>query len=378
MIYFDNAATSFPKPSQVAKAVFNAINTLGNPSRGSYSLSLNASRKVYSAREKVAKLFNLQNPLNVAFTSNATESLNIAIKGSFKSNNHIITTEMEHNSVLRPIYELREKGVQVSIIKCDKTGLIDYTDLENEINENTKAIICTHGSNLTGNLIDIKKVGQICKNHRLLFILDASQTTGVFPIDMEENNIDILCFTGHKSLYGPQGTGGICIKNNININPLKTGGSGSFSFSEHHPITMPDALEAGTINVHSIAGLLAGIQFIEDTGINKIRDHELKLMWKLYNGIKNIPKVKIYGDFSTTLRAPIVSLNIADYDSKDISQELSDTYDIATRPGAHCAPLIHKALGTENQGAVRFSFSYFNTTQEIETAINAVKNLANS
>ncbi|AGK95469.1 aminotransferase class V-fold PLP-dependent enzyme [Clostridium pasteurianum] len=378
MIYFDNAATSFPKPPQVAKAVFNAINTLGNPSRGSYKLSLDASRKVYTAREKIAKLFNLDNPLNVAFTSNATESLNIAIKGSFKANDHIITTAMEHNSVLRPIYEIRKNGVQISIIKCDKKGLLDYYELENGIKENTKAIICTHASNLTGNLIDIKKLGKICKDHNLLFILDASQTAGVFPIDMKADYIDILCFTGHKSLYGPQGTGGICINDTVNIVPLKTGGSGSFSFSQQHPNTMPDALEAGTINVHGIAGLLAGIEFIEDTGIDKIRDHELKLMWQFYNGIKDIPRIKIYGDFSTTLRSPIVSLNIDSYDSKDISQELADTYDIATRAGAHCAPLMHKALGTENQGAVRFSFSYFNTSEEVDIAISALKKLSDS
>lgn len=378
MIYFDNAATSFPKPSQVAKAVFNAINTLGNPSRGSYKLSLDASRKVYAVREKIAKLFNLDNPLNVAFTSNATESLNIAIKGSFKANDHIITTSMEHNSVLRPIYEIRKKGVQISIIKCDKKGLLDYYELENEIKENTKAIICTHASNLTGNLIDIKRLGKICKDHNLLFILDASQTAGVFPIDMKADYIDILCFTGHKSLYGPQGTGGICINDTVNIVPLKTGGSGRFSFSQEHPNTMPDALEAGTVNVHGIAGLLAGIEFIKNTGIDRIREHELKLMWQFYNGIKDIPKIKIYGDFSTTQRAPIVSLNIASYDSKDISQELADTYDICTRSGAHCAPLMHKSLGTENQGAVRFSFSYFNNSEEINTAISAIKELSNA
>lgn len=376
MIYFDNAATSFPKPPEVARSVFEAINALGNPSRGSYSLSLDATRKVYAAREKIAGLFNLKDPLNAAFTSNATESLNIAIKGSFKPGDHIITTEMEHNSVLRPLYELKEKGVQVSIIKCNKRGLLDYTHVENEIKQNTKAIICTHASNLTGNLIDIEKIGKICKAHNLLFILDASQTAGIFPIDMERHNIDILCFTGHKSLYGPQGTGGICLKNHFSINPLKTGGSGSFSFAEHHPCTMPDALEAGTINAHGIAGLLSGIQFIEDTGIDKIRNHELKLMWQFYNGVKNLPRVKTYGDFSTILRAPIVSLNIADYDSKAISQELADSYNIATRAGAHCAPLMHRALGTEKQGAVRFSFSYFNTALEIETALKAVENLA--
>lgn len=376
MIYFDNAATSFPKPNTVASAVFNAINSFANPSRGSYSLALEASRVVYNTREKLAKLFNLNNPLNVAFTSNSTESLNIAINGSFMPGDHIITTEMEHNSVLRPIYALREKGLEVSIIKCDKLGNLNYSQIGDEIKSNTKAIICTHASNLTGNLVDIKRIGDICKGHNLLFILDASQTAGVFDIDMEADNIDILCFTGHKSLYGPQGTGGICLKENIIIRPLKSGGSGSNSYSTTHPNTMPDMLEAGTVNTHGIAGLLAGMEFIGETGTEKIREHELKLMWQFYNGIKNIESIKIYGDFNTYLRSPIVALNIGDYDSGDISEELADTYNIATRAGAHCAPLMHKALGTDKQGAVRFSFSYFNNSEEIEIAINAINELS--
>lgn len=376
MIYFDNASTSFPKPPQVSLAVYNAINTLGNPSRGSYALSLDASRVVYNAREKIAQLFNLSNPLNVAFTSNSTESLNIAITGSFSIGDHIITTEMEHNSVLRPIYALEKKGVEISIAKCDNLGNVDYTEIEDKIKSNTKAIICTHASNLTGNLMDIRKIGNICNNHGLLFILDASQTAGVFHIDMEADNIDILCFTGHKSLYGPQGTGGICIKDNINISPLKLGGSGSNSYSTSHPNTMPDMLEAGTINSHSIAGLLAGIEFIFDTGIEKIREHELTLMWQFYNGVKDIDGVKIYGDFSKYVRSPIVSLNLRNYDSNAVSEELANTYDIATRAGAHCAPLMHKALGTQKQGAVRFSFSYFNTTEEVDTAIKAIDELS--
>lgn len=378
MIYFDNAATSFPKPPTVALAVYNAINNLGSPSRGSHSLSLEASRVVYTAREKISKLFNLNNPLNVAFTSNATESLNIAINGSFNPGDHIITTVMEHNSILRPVYALKNKGIEVSIINCDEKGLLNYDEIKNEIKFNTKAIICTHGSNLTGNLNDINKIGEICKAHKLLFILDASQTAGIFDIDMPSSNIDILCFTGHKSLYGPQGTGGICIKDNIHIRPFKTGGSGSISYSETHPTNMPDILEAGTVNSHSIAGLLAGIEFIEHTGMKNIRDHELNLMWQFYNGIKNVPKIKIYGDFHTSLKAPIVSLNLGNYDSATISEELCNTYNIATRAGAHCVPLMHKALGTKKQGAIRFSFSYFNSSEEIDFAINALNKLANS
>lgn len=376
MIYFDNAATSFPKPDTVALAVANAINTLGNPSRGSYSLALDASRLVYKTREKVSELFNVGNPLNVAFTSNSTEALNISLNGCLSRGDHVITTEFEHNSVLRPLYALREGGIDLSIIPSDINGILNYSQIEKEIKSTTKAIVCTHGSNLTGNLIDINLIGEICKKNNLLFILDASQTAGVFPIDMHKFNIDIVCFTGHKSLMGPQGTGGVCIKDSLPIRPLKTGGSGSHSYSKSHPLEMPDALEAGTVNSHSIAGLLAGLEFIEEIGIDKIREKELSHMWKFYNGIKDIQNIHIYGDFSNFLRAPIVTLNLGDYDSNLVCDELWNNYEIATRAGAHCAPLMHEALGTKEQGAVRFSFSYFNTDDEIEIGIKAIKELS--
>lgn len=376
MIYFDNAATSFPKPDTVALAVANAINTLGNPSRGSYSLALDASRLVYKTREKVSELFNVGNPLNVAFTSNSTEALNISLNGCLNRGDHVITTELEHNSVLRPLYALREKGIDLSIIPSDINGILNYSQIEKEIKSTTKAIVCTHGSNLTGNLIDINLIGEICKKNNLLFILDASQTAGVFPIDMHKFNIDIVCFTGHKSLMGPQGTGGVCIKASLPIRPLKTGGSGSHSYSKSHPLEMPDALEAGTVNSHSIAGLLAGLEFIEEIGIDKIREKELSHMWNFYNGIKDIQNIHIYGDFSIFLRAPIVTLNLGDYDSNLVCDELWNNYEIATRAGAHCAPLMHEALRTKEHGAVRFSFSYFNTDDEIEIGIKALKELA--
>lgn len=376
MIYFDNAATSFPKPDTVALAVANAINTLGNPSRGSYSLALDASRLVYKTREKVSELFNVGNPLNVAFTSNSTEALNISLNGCLNRGDHVITTELEHNSVLRPLYTLREKEIDLSIIPSDINGILNYSQIEKEIKSTTKALVCTHGSNLTGNLIDINLIGEICKKNNLLFILDASQTAGVFPIDMHKFNIDIVCFTGHKSLMGPQGTGGVCIKDSLPIRPLKTGGSGSHSYSKSHPLEMPDALEAGTVNSHSIAGLLAGLEFIEEIGIDKIREKELSHMWKFYNGIKDIQNIRIYGDFSIFLRAPVVTLNLGDYDSNLVCDELWNNYEIATRAGAHCAPLMHEALGTKEQGAVRFSFSYFNTDDEIEIGIKAIKELS--
>lgn len=377
MIYLDNAATTFHKPEGVVEAVTEAMLHMGNPGRGSHEASLGAARVIYDTRVRLAELFGLADPKNVAFTANSTASLNMAIQGSFQPGDHVITTAMEHNSVLRPLYVMREKGVELTIIDADRTGNICYGDLERAIRPNTKGIVCTHGSNLTGNLVDIARVGQICRRASLLFILDASQTAGVFDIHMERMGIDILCFTGHKGLMGPQGTGGICVREGIRIAPLIVGGSGTHSFLEHHPDQMPEALEAGTANGHGIAGLHAALGFIRETGTERIRSRELMLMKRFYEGVRSVPGVRIYGDFSDPdRRAPVVTLNIRDLDSGDVSDELAQEYEIYTRSGAHCAPLMHRALGTEEQGSVRFSFSYFNTEEEIDEAVRAVREIA--
>lgn len=376
MIYLDNAATTMHKPKQVIDAVCNALNSLGNSGRGVNNASLTASRTVYDAREKLAKFFNANSPKQIVFTLNSTESLNVAIKGLLEPGDHVITTVLEHNSVLRPLYELEQKGVESTYINSNAFGMIDDNDFEKEIKENTKAIVCTHGSNLTGNLLDIEKIGEIAKKHGLLFIVDASQTAGVFPIDVKKMHIDVLCFTGHKGLLGPQGTGGMCVREGLFIRPLKSGGTGIKTYSKTQPKEMPTLLEAGTLNGHGIAGLAAGIDYINEIGIDKIRDTELKWMWKFYNGVKDIPEIKIYGDFSLEKRCPIVTLNIGDYDSGEVSDALLTDYDISTRSGGHCAPRMHEALGTVEQGAVRFSFSHFNTEEEIDTAIRAITELA--
>lgn len=373
MIYLDNSATTLIKPPQVAQAVYDAINTMGNSGRGAYNSSISSSMVLYETRELIAEMFNLHYPEQVAFTLNATEALNTAINGLISYNDHIITTELEHNSVLRPLYRLEEKGTELTIIKANDWGNINYIDIEKAIKSNTKAIVCTHCSNLTGNVLDIAKIGEICKRHNILFILDASQSAGIFDIDMEKQNIDVVCFTGHKSLYGPQGTGGICIKKGVNISPLKVGGSGIKTFEKTAPSSMPEHIEAGTVNSHSIAGLKAGLEFIQKTGISKIREKENMLVDLFYNSIKNIKDIKIYGDFSTKERGPIVSLNLGNYSSSNVSDELFERFEIATRSGGHCAPLMHKALGTEKQGAVRFSFSYFNTKDEVLFASKALK-----
>lgn len=374
MIYFDNAATTLHKPQEVIDAIIKAMTSMGNAGRGNTSASMEASHIIFDTRENLAKLFNIKDSSRIAFTCNSTEALNIAIKGSLTTGDHVITTMLEHNSVLRPLYEMENKGVELSIIQVDKLGNISYDEIQSLIKNNTKSIVCTHGSNLTGNLVDIEKIGKICKEHNLLFIVDVSQTAGVFPIDVEKMNIDILCFTGHKSLLGPQGTGGIFVKEGIDVTPLKSGGTGILTYSKTQPSIMPTHLEAGTLNGHGIAGLNAGIEFINKIGMKKIREKEENLMWRFYNEVKELPHIKIYGDFSKKERCPIVTLNIDNYDSGDIAEELLN-YGVATRAGGHCAPLMHEALGTIKQGAVRFSFGYFNTEEEVDEVIKIIKNI---
>ncbi|MCF2568544.1 aminotransferase class V-fold PLP-dependent enzyme [Mediterraneibacter glycyrrhizinilyticus] len=376
MIYMDNAATTLHKPDVVKAAVLAAFDTMGNAGRGASEPALDASRVIYAAREKLAHFFNAESASRIVFTANSTESLNIAIKGLFCPGNHVITTVLEHNSVLRPLYECQEQGVEITILGCDEKGNISYEEMERAVKDNTKAVVCTHASNLTGNMIDLNKVGEITKRHGLLLVVDASQTAGVWPVDVQEQGIDVLCFTGHKGLLGPQGTGGMYVRTGVDIRPLLSGGSGIDTYNPHHPSQMPTALEAGTLNGHGIAGLGAAVAWLEETGLNVIREKEQSLMRRFYEGISAIPGIKVYGDFSTNDRAAIVSFNIGDYDSSEVSDELNVEYGIVTRPGAHCAPLMHKALGTVEQGAVRFSFSHYNTEEEVDTAVRAVEELA--
>lgn len=377
MIYLDNAATTLKKPPCVIEAVCAAMNSMGNASRGAHGGSLHASRMVYETREKLAKLFGCPRPDHVIFTQNSTESLNLAIRGAIPAGSHVITTDLEHNSVLRPLYLMEaEQGVKLSFVAADQNGAVKVEDFESLIQDDTSAIVCTHASNLTGNRIDVEAVGAIAKRHNLLFIVDASQSAGAMEIDMERMSIDILCFTGHKGLMGPQGTGGLCVREGVQIRPLKVGGSGIKTYSKTHPVEMPTALEAGTLNSHGIAGLSAALDYLFEVGVDAIEEKENALMRRFYDGVVNIPGVKIYGDFTAEKRGAIVTLNIGDYDSGAVSDELSEVYDIATRAGAHCAPRMHEALGTVDQGAVRFSFSWFNTEEEVDAAIRAVREMA--
>ncbi|MCI6858659.1 MAG: aminotransferase class V-fold PLP-dependent enzyme [Eubacterium sp.] len=376
MIYFDNAATTLRKPEGVAEAVAGALSTMGNAGRGAFGPSLNGMRMLYETREMLSELFHADGPEQIAFMSNATEALNTAIKGMLQPGDHVITTVMEHNSVLRPLYEMEQAGVALTILPVDENGMIQSEDIEEAIRPDTEAVICTHASNVTGNMLNLYRIGEVCKRHNLRFIVDASQSAGLIPVDMQAMNVDALCFTGHKGLMGPQGTGGICIRKGIQIRPLKSGGSGIHSFSKEQPDSMPELLEAGTVNCHGIAGLHAALSFLKKEGMEKIVTKEELLTKTFYEGVRRIPGVKVYGNFLEEKRAPIVSLNIGTEDAGKVSEALWEDFGIVTRPGAHCAPLMHESLGTADQGVVRFSFSYFNTMHEIKKGIEAVRMLA--
>lgn len=376
MIYLDNAATTLQKPACVAQAVVQAMQTLGNCARGAYGASLGAARTIYSVREQLARLFGCERAEQVIFTQNSTHALNIALSGLFSPGEHVISTDCEHNSVLRPLYRLQQQGVAVSFVPADPLGRLRLEDFERLIRPQTRAIVCTHASNLTGNLFDIEAIGRLAHAHGLLFVVDASQTAGVFPIDMQRQHIDVLCFTGHKGLYGPQGTGGLCVRPGVQLRPLCVGGTGVQTYLQTQPEQYPTHLEAGTLNGHGIAGLGAALSWLEQTGLDTIAAHEQALLRRFYAGVRRIPGVQVYGDFERQPRAAICALNVQGLDSAQTADILAEEFDIAVRPGAHCAPRLHMALGTKDTGAVRFSFGYFNTEQEIDAALEAVERIA--
>lgn len=376
-IYADSAATSLHKPPQVARAVADAIGSLGNSGRGANSAALDSGRVIFDCRRKLSDLFGGDGPEQVAFTCNVTEALNTALKGLFRPGDHILTTAAEHNSVLRPLYELEDAGCDLTVLPCGRNGVFDPAGLTAALRPNTRGVVCTHASNVTGNVTDIAAVGEFCRVHGLLFILDSAQTAGTFPISMAEQHIDVVCFTGHKGLLGPQGTGGLCVRRGLAIRPLKTGGSGVHSFLRSHPGAMPTALEAGTLNAPGIAGLSAGLDFLAEQGMEVLRRREQSLAWEFYQRVSALPGVRVYGDFSTPDRAPIVSLNLGDAPSALVADELQERFGIAVRSGAHCAPLIHRHFGTEAQGMVRFSFSWGNTPAELDAILAALTRLIN-
>jgi cysteine desulfurase family protein len=380
LYYFDNSATTLKKPVAVAEAVYHAIadGQFGNPARGSHTVSLNALRLTETLRQKTAALFGVPDAANVAFTANATASLNMVLKGLLKPTDHIITTVTEHNAVLRPLYQLEEQGAALSFVGVDEPGSLRYPDFEQLLRPDTRAVVVNHASNVTGNALDLERIGSFCREHGLIFIVDASQSAGILAIDMVKQHIDVLCFTGHKGLYGPQGTGGICLGDRpLAFVPVFTGGSGFHSFDKHYPVQMPTLFEPGTQNVHGLAGLSAGLDYIQQKGLDTICRQLQALTFRFHDQIKDIPGITLFGSFAENVeRAPVVSLNLEGWSSGDLSDALFMDYAIAVRPGAHCAPLIHQAFGTEKTGMVRFSFSSFNTVEEIDYAANALRILA--
>ncbi|MDL2253538.1 aminotransferase class V-fold PLP-dependent enzyme [Ruminococcaceae bacterium OttesenSCG-928-I18] len=367
MPYFDNAATSLPKPAAVSEAVQTALQTFGNPSRSAHAEAMAAGHMLAEARDEIAAFFGCRNAERVVFTKNVTEALNIAIQGL---DGHIVTSEAEHNSVLRPVHH---KG-DYTFTRVDEKGRVHTGAIKKAVTPKTVAIVLAHASNLTGNPVPVGDIGAFCRENGLLFIVDAAQTAGLYPIDMEALCIDALCFTGHKSLYGPQGTGGLCLGERYDPRPLMQGGSGSRSFELEHPDFLPDRLEAGTLNGHGIAGLLAGVRYLREKGQAPLK--EARRLEKLFYGlVAEIPGIELYGDYEMQGRAPIVSLNLEGYSSGELAAVLSDEYEIAVRSGIHCAPLLHRRFGTEKRGAVRFSFSHFNTEQEVRLGAQALRAL---
>ena len=379
IIYFDNAATSWPKPPETIAAIQKYMRHIGaSPGRSGHRMSIEAARIIYDIREKLAQLFNVLDPLRIVLTKNATEALNIAIFGFLKPGDHIITSGMEHNSMMRPLRAMEARGVGVTVIPCDKAGLIDSAQIVSAIKKNTKAIFITHASNVTGTVMPVSDIGRIAREHGLVFCVDAAQTAGSYPIDVAEMNIDLLAFTGHKSLFGPSGTGGLYIREGLEkiIEPICVGGTGSRSEVEAQPDFMPDRYEAGTPNTVGIAGLQAGVDFVLSEGVDQIKSKEDSMVKIFIEGIENLPGIIIYGQVSMGQQIPVVSFNIIGMDPAAIALELDERYKIMSRSGLHCAPSAHKTIGTYPMGTVRFSFSYFNTQEQIAKAIGALKKIS--
>ena len=377
VIYMDNAATSYPKPETVYDAVDSFNRYMGgNPGRGSNRSTLQAGSVIQQTREALAGLFNIKDSLRIAFAHNVTDAINIGLKGILRPGDHIITTSMEHNALARPLYFLSQQGVEWTTIPCDSEGQLDPEDMRKAIKSNTRMICMLHASNLTGTIMPIEAVGYLARQANVLFMVDCAQTAGVLPIDVEQCNIDLLAFTGHKSLYGLQGTGGLYVRPGLTVNPLKHGGTGSFSEHLQHPVLMPDSLESGTLNTPGLTGLLAGIQFIEATGRESIHRREQVLMERLTEGLSSIKGVSIYGPADLKQRTAVLAMNIEGVDCGELSVSLDYEYGIVIRSGLHCAPLAHQTIGTFESGACRFSPGFFTSEEDIDAVIRAVHDLA--
>ncbi|SFU62535.1 cysteine desulfurase family protein [Clostridium sp. DSM 8431] len=379
-IYLDNASTTFPKPKIVTDSIYDyLVNVGGNANRSSHSNSLDSSRYLLYAREKVADFFNFSNPSNVIFTNNITTSLNVLIRGTLKSGDHVISSSMEHNSILRPLTDCSKNNIEVTLVSANKLGFIDPIEIENSIKENTKLIVVTHASNVTGTIQNIKEIGKIAKKHNIFFVIDTAQSAGVLKVDMKDLNTSAIAFTGHKSLFGPQGVGGFVINDELNscCKSLLSGGTGSLSYDLNQPDFLPDKFESGTANMPGIVGLTKGIEFINEIGLDAIREKSSFLRNKFIDGILNIGDFIVYGPTNSSEATSCISINHKSLDPSEISFLLNDE-GIKTRAGLHCAPLAHKTIGSFPAGTVRFSLSYFNSIEDIDYALKTLNNLKNN
>ena len=386
MIYFDNAATSWPKPPGVAEAMTHFINEVGaNPGRAAHRQALESGRIVYGAREAVCELFHAPDPLRLVWCKNATEALNLALWGLLRPGDHVVTSSMEHNSMMRPLRamdgppERRLGGVEITVVNCTPLGVLDPADVEAALRPNTRMVALNHASNVIGTLLPVAEVGAICRAHDLLLLVDAAQTGGAYPIDVQADKIDLLGFTGHKSLGGPMGTGGLIVGERVDenqIDPLIRGGTGSRSEYEVQPDFLPDMCESGTPNVVGLAGLEAGVNWVLERGVDVIRAHEVALAQALIEGLQSIPGVLVYGKLDPEQQTATVSFNIDRIPPSLVGLRLDDEYGIRCRVGLHCAPSAHKTMGTFPDGTVRFGLSAFNTAEEVDVALGAVRALA--
>lgn len=378
MIYLDNAATSFPKPEAVYMEMDRCMREYcANPGRGGHVLSLKAGMAVMEARNSICRLFNIPDPLRLAFAKNATEAINMAVKGTVTRGCHIITTGMEHNSVMRPLMTAeRDMGADITIVKGNDLGEIEPDSVKKEIRGNTALIVCTLSSNVNGVIMPIGEIGRIAREAGVRFLLDASQGAGSLEVDTEKQSVDLLAFPGHKGLLGPQGTGGLYVRSGIDLKPLMEGGTGSNSDHLDQPGFMPDLLESGTLNTPGIAGLACGVNYILDRGRENIRRYKQKLTGMLFDGLRCIPGIKLYCPSGEGRNSGIVAVNLWDMDSSELSYILDREFGICTRAGLHCAPGAHRILGTLKRGIVRFSLSCLNTEQEIIQTIEAVEKIS--
>ncbi len=379
MIYFDNAATSWPKPPGVAEAMVHFLDEIGaNPGRAAHRLAVESGRVVYDAREAVAELFNAPDPLRVVFGPNVTEALNLALRGLLRPGDHVITSSMEHNSVMRPLRALERRGVGLTVVGCSPEGFLDPAGVQAAIRPNTTMIALNHASNVVGTLLPVAGVSRVARQHGLLLLVDTAQTGGAYPVDMQADGVDLLAFTGHKSLCGPMGTGGLIVGQRVDVarmEPLKRGGTGSRSEHEEQPAFLPDMCESGTPNAVGLAGLAAGVRWVLGRGVETIHAHEQALTRRLIEGLGAIPGVTVYGGLDATRQTATVSFNVADMEPSEVGLRLDEEYGLMCRVGLHCAPAAHKTLGTFPTGTVRFGLGVFNTADEVDSGLSAVRRL---